>query len=137
LDVLRYCGIAYLIYLAIANLKTVKWKAGEAQRTDAGLGIFYLKGFIGNLLNPGSLFLYFSVLPQFLHPERGQLLLQNVKLGLIQMLFSFITNCTIVYVAGFATDTIFKNETYQKWVRIAMSFFILLFAAKMLFMKAQ
>lgn len=135
LEVLRYCGIAYLIYLAITNLKTIKWKTGEVQAADARLSVFYLKGFIGNLLNPGSLFLYFSVLPQFLHPERGQLLWQNIKLGLIQMLFSFITNCTIVYFAGFATDTFFKNEHYQKWVRIAMSFFILLFAAKMLFMK--
>src|SRR5215210_2776616 len=54
LDVLRYCGIAYLIYLAITNLKTVKWKAGDAQNANAGLGVFYLKGFIGNLLNPGS-----------------------------------------------------------------------------------
>ena len=135
LDILRYCGIAYLIYLAITNLKTVKWTAGDAQAANAGLGVFFVKGFIGNLLNPGSLFLYFSVLPQFLHPERGQLLLQNVKLGLIQMSFSFITNCTIVYFAGFATDTFFKNENYQKWVRIAMSFFILLFAAKILFMK--
>jgi len=135
LNVLRYCGIAYLIYLAITNLKTVKWKTGQAQSAGAGLGVFYLKGFIGNILNPGSLFLYFSVLPQFLHPERGQLLLQNIKLGLIQMGFSFITNCTIIYFAGFATDTFFKNESYQKWVRIAMSFFILLFAAKMLFMK--
>jgi threonine/homoserine/homoserine lactone efflux protein len=135
LDVLRYCGIAYLIYLAITNLKTVKWKTGEAQNANAGLHVFYLKGFIGNLLNQGSLFLYFSVLPQFLHPERGQLLLQNIKLGLIQMCFSFITNCTIVYFAGFATETFFKNEAYQKWVRAAMSFFILLFAAKMLFMK--
>ena len=135
LDVLRYCGIAYLIYLAITNLKTVKWKSGEAQDANAGLGVFYLKGFIGNLLNPGSLFLYFSVLPQFLHPERGQLFFQNIKLGGIQMLFSFITNCTIIYFAGFATDTFFKNESYQKWVRIAMSVFILFFAAKMLFMK--
>ena len=135
LDVLRYCGIAYLLYLAITNLKTVKWKAGEAQKTEAGLGVFYLKGFIGNLLNPGSLFLYFSVLPQFLHPERGQLLLQNVKLGGIQMLCSFITNCTIVYLAGFATEAFFKNERRQQIVRYSMSFFILLFAVKMLFMK--
>lgn len=135
LDVLRYCGIAYLVYLAITNLKTVKWKTDEAQTQDTGLHFFYLKGFIGNLLNPGSLFLYFSVLPQFLHPEREQLLWQNIKLGLIQMLFSFITNCSIVYFAGFATDTFFKNESYQKWVRIIMSIFILLFAVKMLFMK--
>ena len=40
LDVLRYCGIAYLLYLAITNLKTVKWKAGDAQRTEAGLVFF-------------------------------------------------------------------------------------------------
>ena len=60
LDILGYCGIAYLIYLAITNLKIVKWKAGDAQRTDAGFVVFYVKGFIGNLLNPGSLFLYFS-----------------------------------------------------------------------------
>lgn len=135
LDVLRYCGIIYLVYLAITNLKTVKWKTGASQNAQSGLHVFYLKGFIGNLLNPGSLFLYFSVLPQFLHPEHGQLLLQNIKLGLIQMLFSFITNCTIIYFAGFATDTFFKNESYQKWVRIVMSIFILLFAAKMIFMK--
>lgn len=135
LDVLRYCGIGYLIYLAVANLKTVKWKAGDAPHTEAGLGVFYLKGFIGNLLNPGSLFLYFSVLPQFLYPERGQLLLQNIKLGGIQMLCSFITNCTIVYLAGFATEAFFKNERRQQIVRYSMSFFILLFALKMLFMK--
>ena len=135
LDVLRYCGIAYLLYLAITNLKTVKWNAGHTAVTKTGLGSFYAKGFIGNLLNPGSLFLYFSILPQFIHPERGQLLFQNIKLGCIQMFFSFITNCTIVYFAGFATDTFFRNETYQKWVRFVMSAFIVLFAMKLLFFK--
>ena len=135
LDVLRYCGIAYLIYLAITNLKTVTWKAGDAVTPTKGLGKFYIKGLIGNLLNPGALFLYFSVLPQFIHPEKGQLLFQNVKLGLIQMLCSFITNCTVVYIAGFASQSFFKNEKYQRWIRYIMSFLIILFAVKMLFMK--
>lgn len=135
LDVLRYSGIAYLIYLAIANLKTVKWKTENVPVENSSVGNFYIKGFINNLLNPGSLFLYFSVLPQFIHPERGQLLLQNVKLGCIQMFCSFITNCSIVYIAGFATDTFFKNENYQKRMRIVMSVFILLFAIKLLFLK--
>ncbi len=135
LDVLRYSGIAYLIYLAIANLKTVKWKTENVPVENSSVGNFYIKGFINNLLNPGSLFLYFSVLPQFIHPERGQLLLQNVKLGCIQMFCSFVTNCSIVYIAGFATDTFFKNENYQKRMRIVMSVFILLFAIKLLFLK--
>ena len=109
LDILRYCGIAYLLYLAIKNLKTVKWKTSDGAVIQKDLGSFYLKGFIGNLLNPGALFLYFSVLPQFIHPERGSVLIQSLMLDGIQMLCSFITNCTIVYLAGFATDTFFKN----------------------------
>lgn len=137
LDVLRYCGIAYLLYLAITNLKAIKWNAGNTGVIKTSLGAFYVKGFIGNLLNPGSLFLYFSILPQFVHPERGQLLFQNIKLGCIQMFFSFITNCSIIYFAGFATDTFFKNETYQKWIRFVMSAFILLFAMKLLFFKQR
>ena len=135
LDILRYCGIAYLLYLAVTNLKTVKWKTGEATVAHKGLAVFYVKGFIGNLLNPGALFLYFSVLPQFIHPERGSVLTQNLLLGGIQMLCSFITNCTVVYLAGFATDTFFKQERYQRIVRYTMSFFIVVFAVKMLFMK--
>jgi threonine/homoserine/homoserine lactone efflux protein len=137
LNVLRYCGIAYLIYLAITNLKTVKWKEGDVPGANTGLGVFYLKGFIGNLLNPGSLFLYFSVLPQFISPERGELLFQNIKLGCIQMVFSFITNCTIIYFAGFATGIFFKNENNQKWLRRAMSVFIMLFALQLVFFKMK
>lgn len=136
LDVLRYCGIAYLFYLAIRNLKRVQWKKTEAAGdNEEGLSKFYFKGMIGNLLNPGSLFLYFSILPQFIHPERGHVLGQNLMLGGLQMLFSFITNCTIVFFAGYATNTFFKNEKYQQRVRYIMSFLIVLFAVKMLFFK--
>ena len=135
LDLLRYCGIAYLFYLAIRNLKTIKWKIRDETIEIKGLPDFYVKGLIGNLLNPGSLFLYFSLIPQFIHPDRGHFLLQNVMLGCLQMLFSFITNCVIIYVAGFATNTFFKNEKYQQWVRYIMSFLIAVFALKMLFFK--
>ena len=135
LDILRYCGIAYLFYLAIRNLKTVIWKTGTDATEVKGLGVFYVKGFIVNLLNPGSLFLYFSLLPQFIHPERGHVLGQNLLLGGLQMLFSLITNCTIVFFAGYATNTFFKNEKYQQWLRYIMSFLIVVFAIRLFFLR--
>ena len=46
LDVLRYCGIGYLVYLAITNLKTVKWKTDGAPSINAGLGAFFLRGLL-------------------------------------------------------------------------------------------
>ena len=135
LEVLRYCGIAYLVFLALQNLKTVTWKPAEDETEVVGFKEFYIKGLISNLLNPGSLILYFSLIPQFIHPEQGHFLAQNLILGGLQMFFSFITNCTIIYFAGYATSRFFKNEKYQKWVRYVMSFLIVVFAFKMLFTK--
>lgn len=135
LEVLRYCGIVYLFYLAIRNLKMMPWKNPQDGGESTGLREFYIKGLIGNLLNPGSLFLYFSLIPQFIHPARGHILEQNLFLGGIQMLFSFITNCTIVFLAGYVSETFFRNEKYQQWLRYIMSFLIILFAFKMLVTK--
>jgi len=135
LDVLRYCGIAYLFYLAIRNLKPVQWKKAETVNDNEGLMQFYFKGLISNVLNPGSLVLYFSLIPQFIHPERGHFLAQNLLLGSLQMLFSFMTNCAIIFFAGYATNSFFKNEKYQQWLRYSMSFLIAVFALRMLFIK--
>lgn len=135
LEVLRYAGIAYLFYLAFKNLRQVKLARGSEQAMQAGLLNFYAKGFIGNLLNPGSMILYFSLIPQFLHPERGQVLQQNLLLGGLQMLFSFMTNSSIVFFAGFATDSFLQNERRQRIVRYTMSALILVFATRLLFIK--
>lgn len=137
LEIIRYCGIAYLFYLAYKNLKTIKWKKAGERKTVVNLRQFYTDGFIGNLLNPGSLMLYFSILPQFVHPESGHVLRQNLVLGGVQMLGSFFTNCIIIFFAGYAADTFFKNEKHQQWLRYCMSALIILFAVKMLFFKMK
>ncbi|MGB4843823.1 MAG: LysE family transporter, partial [Ferruginibacter sp.] len=107
----------------------------ETANENGELMQFYFKGLISNVLNPGSLVLYFSLIPQFIHPERGHFLAQNLILGSLQMLFSFITNCTIIFFAGYATNSFFKNEKYQQWLRYSMSFLIAVFALRMLFIK--
>jgi threonine/homoserine/homoserine lactone efflux protein len=135
LDTLRYCGIAYLIYLAVRNLKTVQWKEPGEEKDMRPISHFFTRGFIGNLLNPGSLFLYFSLLPQFIHPQKGNIAMQNILLGGLQMTGSFITNCTVIFFAGFATNAFFKNQRYQQRMRWVMSFLIIVFAVKMLFLK--
>ena len=133
LDILRYLGIAYLLYLAWRNLKTVAWTTPDEEKKTISLKQFYIKGLIGNLLNPGTLMLYFSLIPQFIHPERKNILLQNLELCGLQMLGSTVTNCIVVYIAGFATALFFKNEIYQRRIRYVMSLLIVLFAIKMLY----
>lgn len=133
LDVLRYAGIAYLLFLAWQNVKMRSWEESADSNELKPLSYFYIRGLIGNLLNPGTLLLYFSLIPQFIHSGRGDVLRQNLTLCGLQMLGSTVTNSIVVFVAGFAAARFFKNEKYQQRMRYVMSALIVLFAVKMLF----
>lgn len=78
----RGAGAAYLLWLA--------WKLWRAQPGAAGLAREELspwgavaRGFLTNLLNPKALMFCAMLLPQFVSPERGPLLLQFVWLGAV------------------------------------------------------
>lgn len=132
LDLLRYAGIAYLLFLAWKNLRSVSWQTGNTSGATLSMKGFYGKGLIGNLLNPGTAVLYFSFIPQFIHPQQGHLLQQNMRLCLLQMAGSTLINSTLVYLGGFAVKFL-QEPAYQQRLRYVMSALIAIFAIKMLF----
>jgi threonine/homoserine/homoserine lactone efflux protein len=139
-NILKYAGIAYLLFLAYKNLSNKEWVKPNAgmdiiAANDRPLSYFYLRGFIGNILNPQTTILYFSLLPQFIHPEIGKIWLQNIQLGALQMLGSTITNLLIVFIVSKASSAFLQNQAYQKYIRCTMSGLIALFALKLLFAK--
>lgn len=133
---LKYAGIGYLLYLAWKNYSakpaTINKKEDSAAKASF---FFYLKGFVGNVLNPQTTLLYFSLLPQFLHPERGKIWLQNIQLGLIQMCCSTLTNLTVVYITAKITGSTVQKPSTQIIVRHVVSILLALFAIKMAFTK--
>jgi threonine/homoserine/homoserine lactone efflux protein len=76
-------------------------------------------GFLTNLLNPKVAMFYVSLFPQFLHPERGDLLGQTLQLGVVQVLVSGCVNALIVLGAGRITRWLSRSEAWlraQRWV---------------------
>ncbi len=84
--VMKYCGAGYLIYLGIRSLLS----GGLADLTDdnanlrrPSLASAYLQGFLTDLLNPKLIIFFFSFLPQFVDPARGDPRVQMLVFGLL------------------------------------------------------
>lgn len=114
-DAIRIAGAAYLLWLAWQAVKPGGAAPFEARDLphDTPRKLF-LMGFMTNLLNPKVAMFYLSFFPQFLHPERGQWLLQSLSLGAVQIGVSGLVNALLVLFA--ARVALFMNRS-QGWMR--------------------
>lgn len=100
-DVLRLAGMAYLLWLAWQALKPGGRSPFQLRQLDRDSPRkLFAMGFLTNLLNPKAAVLYLSLLPQFISPGHGGVLLQSVTLGATQMTISLSVNAMIVLMAG-------------------------------------
>jgi threonine/homoserine/homoserine lactone efflux protein len=60
----------------------------------------FAMGFITNLLTPKIAMLYLALLPQFIDPAQGSVLVQSLVLGSIQTIISVSVNGIIALTAG-------------------------------------
>ncbi|HDR9179916.1 TPA: LysE family translocator [Burkholderia vietnamiensis] len=100
-DALRFCGAAYLLYLAWQALRPGGRSAFEVRQLphDSGARLFAM-GFVTNLANPKIAVMYLSLLPQFISPAYGSVLAQSLALGCVQIAVSVSVNALIACMAG-------------------------------------
>jgi threonine/homoserine/homoserine lactone efflux protein len=100
-DGLRLAGAIYLLYLAWQMLKP-NGRSPFQPRPLLRDGKWELvtKGLLTNLLNPKAATLYLSLLPQFIDPEKGDVLVQSLMLASIHITISVTVNGAIVIFAG-------------------------------------
>lgn len=100
-DALRFAGAAYLLFLAWQAVRPGGISPFAPRRLSPdGPGRLFAMGFLTNLLNPKIAVMYLSLLPQFLEPERGGVLVQSLALGAAQIAVSLAVNAGIVLAAG-------------------------------------
>ena len=100
-DALRLRGAAYLLWLAWQALKPGGRSPFQVKtlKVDGPRKLFAM-GFVTNLLNPKIAMLYLALLPQFIDPLAGSVLVQSVVLGSIQIAISVSVNAMIALAAG-------------------------------------
>jgi threonine/homoserine/homoserine lactone efflux protein len=133
---IKVAGALYLLWLA--------WQAWQAVK-PGGLSPFetrslphdpprklFLMGFMTNLLNPKVAMFYLSFFPQFLHPERGQVLLQSLSLGAVQIAVSLAINTVIIFFAAGLAVFLNRNIAWMRVQRYVMGTVLGLLALRLL-----
>ncbi|MGD9483699.1 LysE family translocator [Streptomyces sp. TRM70308] len=97
----KFAGAAYLAWLAWQALRPggVSLFAPRELPPDPPRRLFAM-GLLTNLLNPKIAIMYLSLLPQFLDPQAGSVLLQGLVLGSLQIGVSVAVNLAVVFGAG-------------------------------------
>lgn len=119
-DFLRFAGAIYLLFLAWKAIKPNGSSPFQIKELnpDSDRRLF-LMGFVTNLFNPKIALLYLSLLPQFISPSHGNVLVQSFILGMIQIFISVSVNSIIVLTAGTIANFLKKRPNwllFQRWI---------------------
>jgi threonine/homoserine/homoserine lactone efflux protein len=133
-DALRFAGAAYLLWLAWQAVKPggrspfqVKELAVDSPRK------LFAMGFVTNLLNPKIAMLYLALLPQFIDPTAGNVFLQSVVLGAIQIVISVSVNAMIALAAGSISRFLAQRPSWMLLQRYLMGTVLAGLAVRMAF----
>lgn len=124
-DVMKWCGAAYLLYLAWGA-----WRAPvQATATDQAQPVaahprlswredlrWMGRGTVMNLTNPKVLIFFLALLPQFADPARGSVPVQIMLLGGTFMLATLLVFGSVAYFSGWFGGLLQRSARAQRWL---------------------
>jgi len=116
----KVAGAAYLLYLAWKTLKPGGLSLFEpADLPGDSRAKLFRMGLVTNLLNPKAAIMYLALIPQFVTPATGNVVLQGFLLGGVQITVSMLVNTAIVLAAGGIAVFLRSRPTWlvvQRWI---------------------
>jgi len=117
-DVIRWIGVAYLLYLAWQALRFRAPASGDGP----GLGAMraFGAGFGVNLTNPKVILFVLAFIPQFVTPQAGSVLAQFLLFGAVLGLGGFVINGAVgVFASGLGRRMI-RGGRVLGWITSGM-----------------
>ncbi|WP_052849255.1 LysE family translocator [Streptomyces avicenniae] len=112
----KLAGAAYLLWLAWQAVRPGGHSAFSPRDLPAdSTRRLFTMGLMTNLLNPKIAIMYLSLIPQFIDPDAGHVLLQGIVLGSAQIAVAVTVNLAIVLAAG--TIAVFLAR-HPGWLRV-------------------
>lgn len=126
---LKWCGAAYLCWLGIQLLLHPRQQFTLSQSNKTRASNSFMRGLLGNVLNPKMGVFYVSFLPQFI-PAGHSPVVWTFLLVAIHVLIGTLWSLTLILATRFASGVL-KRPAVVKWMDRTTGIVFLLFAARL------
>ena len=116
-SVLKYAGVAYLLYLAYATWQDRSGFSFEAEAKPASAWQLVYQAVLLNLLNPKLTIFFLAFLPQFVSPQAASPLAQMLLLSGIFMGMTFVVFAVYGLLAHGFRAAVMNSSGVQNWMR--------------------
>jgi threonine/homoserine/homoserine lactone efflux protein len=138
-NVIKWIGVAYLVWLGIQSIFSFGSKGSIAAMTDArpsnaNAAQRFRQGVLTNALNPKVMLFFLAFLPQFVDPQHGVAVIW--QLGLMGLTFTVITALAysaLAWSAGSVGARLVKQPRIALWLERATGTVFIAMAARLAF----
>ncbi len=132
-ELLKFAGALYLLWLAWQAVRPGSRSPFEARDLTAEPPRkLFVMGLLTSILNPKVAIFYLSVLPQFISPESGSVLVQSLLLGVTQVCIGSTVNLVVTLSAAGIAGWFAKNRFWLAVQRYVMGLVLGALAFKLL-----
>lgn len=132
-ELLKFAGAVYLLWLAWQAVRPGARSPFEARDLPPEPAHkLFVMGLLTSILNPKVAIFYLSVLPQFISPEAGSVLVQSLLLGGTQIAIGSTVNLAVTLSAAGIASWFAKNRLWLAVQRYVMGLVLGALALKLL-----
>ncbi|KMJ45012.1 lysine transporter LysE [Xenorhabdus khoisanae] len=128
-NILKWCGALYLCWLGIQMIWHPKKDLGGEVSPSVKSHNWFIRGMLGNVLNPKMGVFYVSFLPQFI-PQGHSAILWTFSLVTIHVLLGTLWSLSLIYATR-PLSHLLRRENVIKWMNRATGGLFLFFAFKL------
>ena len=114
---LKYCGVAYLLFMAWQALREQGALAVDARVDARSAWRVIVTGFLINILNPKLSIFFLAFLPQFIAADEARPLLAMVELSAAFMAMTFAVFALYGLFAARVRDRVVTRPKVMTWLR--------------------
>ncbi|GMQ46570.1 LysE family translocator [Vibrio sp. 10N] len=136
-SVIKAIGAAYLIWLGLSSLRSLK--QGSSMQVDAASGKRVTgrrslrEGFLSNVLNPKTAVFYLAFLPQFINPEYSPFA-QSMLMAAIHFVIAMLWQCGLSGMLNSA-KSLLKSDKFTRWMEATTGVVLIGLGVKLLMEK--